>query len=313
MYRFVIGDALGIVDINTTLLDLMKTHPEFFYDDFEITAVFGCPPNCIWNGGTTQMYSQPPFDREMLRAMYHTYNDRGIEYRLTLTNHLLQENHMLDTYGNAILDEGNNTGFKNKVLYNLPVVKEYVQKNYPNFGFVRSITSGLNSLEEVDELSKDEVVVLPTKFNKDFEGLKKLHHPENIEILCNQMCIDFCPYNDSHYLIFDKKNLYGEMISTKCKFSDIRKKLGPHYPYGDRKLIVRREDLPKYEELGITMFKLAGRPLTYGGEARKTVIGYLHLFVKKEYQDIVKTLLLAAPFRSQFPQEIAGEEDHPFV
>ena len=37
--------------INIRLIELMKEHPEYFYDNIKIGSVYGSFPSAIWNGG----------------------------------------------------------------------------------------------------------------------------------------------------------------------------------------------------------------------------------------------------------------------
>ena len=49
--KFHIPDIWVHKDLNLYLIDMIKNHPEFFYDDIEIASCYGCFPSALWNGG----------------------------------------------------------------------------------------------------------------------------------------------------------------------------------------------------------------------------------------------------------------------
>ena len=47
--KFHIPDIWVHKDLNLYLIDMIKNHPEFFYDDIEIASCYGCFPSALWN------------------------------------------------------------------------------------------------------------------------------------------------------------------------------------------------------------------------------------------------------------------------
>jgi hypothetical protein len=49
--NFYLPDFYYKKDLNLELILLLKEHPEYFYDNINIGAVYGVFPGSIWNGG----------------------------------------------------------------------------------------------------------------------------------------------------------------------------------------------------------------------------------------------------------------------
>ena len=47
LINFYIPDFYNHFYINTTLIDLIKEHPDIFYDDFKVGAIYGNFPGAI--------------------------------------------------------------------------------------------------------------------------------------------------------------------------------------------------------------------------------------------------------------------------
>jgi hypothetical protein len=70
--------------------------------------------------------------------------------------------------------------------------------------FVNSTTLGITDIDQVNNISKNEIYVLYYGKNNDNNYLKSLKYPENIEILCAETCIPNCPYRSKHYEAISK-------------------------------------------------------------------------------------------------------------
>ena len=274
MIKYYIPDFFWHFNVNLKLLELMNTESQMFYDDVEIGAVFGNYPNCIWNGGS--VFWGRHVDKAEMVEISARFNAYGVPLRLTMTNPMIEEKHLNDTYANYIMRNTNN-GF-NQVLVSNPILEDYIRKEYPEYPVVRSILAA----EDVyyDDSDKYFMTVLRKHKNNDFELLKNIEHKEKIEILANETCEENCPRAYTHYLEYAKNQLgYGERdeLQMSCSFErkyDFKK-------MEESPLCISREKIKTvYEPMGFTNFKLSGR-----GTHGKIVISYANHMVKPEWKD----------------------------
>ena len=278
MIEFTIPDTRILYPINIKLLTLINKRPEYFYDDFKITSAYGCPEGCIWNGNRVNIgqYTIPE-----MRNLFSKYKTFGLGYRLTFSNFLIRPEHLSDTYGNAIAREGELEG--NWVISASELMTDYISKNYPKYKILNSVTKFSTDIETVNKESEDKLTVLFVTFNNKFDELKKLKHPENIEVLVNEPCITNCPFKKEHYTSINKYNLFETDDYMVCKFKDDNR-----YDYHKSFHHIDREKLLKHYELGIKYFKIAGRNAGFA----VALDAYLELLVKPQYREIVRMVLL---------------------
>lgn len=264
--------------LTVALIELIKNKPNRFYDDFKITSVYGCPP-IIWNGGRVLRGTVKLDD---LKEMIKYYNSNNISVRWTFTNQLLEEKHLDDRYGNKILElTKENETHQNDVNIASEKLKKYIEEKYPEMKIVYSTTLCIKDIDALNKISKRYIIVPDYTINNDFEKLKQLEHPENIEILVNDTCRDNCPLRHKHYIEHSKSNL-NMTEGMPCQFLGeanyilLRNTLKHH---------VKLEDIKnKYLPLGINKFKLAGR----SSSGQFFVESILEYMVKPEFKDEIR-------------------------
>ena len=281
MIKFSIPDFWVHYKLNLLFIDLFQSQRNKFFDDVEIDSIYGSFP-CIWNGGRiVPGYTSGINIENTLKA----FNQRGIGIRFTFTNSLLQPEHLSDCLGNQILQLGHST--KNSVNISSPLMKEYIQTHYPKYYILYSTTMGIIDIAKINELSKDNIVVLDYSLNNNFELLKQLQYPENIEILCSELCIDGCPYREEHYRSISQHNLFQTVEPYQCKFS--RYGLSYYNTLTTNRSYVSLDCIrEKYLPLGINKFKLNGR----GEQTINVIERYINYFVKPEYKNDIRNQLL---------------------
>lgn len=277
--------------LNLKVLELMETMPECFNSDIKIDSVYGCFP-CIWNGG--RIYEFKEVSIEDIKAAVTFLNSRGIRVRYTFTNINIDEDMVHDTVGNMILKATVECQtLKNDINVENDVIRNYIEERYPDkFNFVYSTTKCIKEVEDINRITENNILVPDYSVNNDFEKLEKLAHPENVEILVNETCIDDCPFRRLHY------EAYSDYISKKddelmqCAFP--AKTNGNYYTATcTRKRHVTLPDIrSKYLPLGINKFKIVGR----GVPIFNTIEGYLEYLVKPEYRDYIRIELLRSVF-----------------
>lgn len=279
---------------NKLFLDLIENKSFIIRDDIEIYSFFGVFPNCIWNGGGIFFSDKNTSSKEM-KKVRDFYNSRGIAVTFTFTNQLITEEHLHDEYCNQMLKIFHNG--MNEVLVVSSILEKYIRENYPKYKINRSIinTENGNFVYENYNLS-----VLPKFKNRDFEYLNNL--PDNAkkktELLCNEFCINDCPYAYKHYMEYAYVQLHGENPSgsnqefATCRF------LGDSHDYLSKRIKTSKywinyDDIVNiYVPMGFRYFKLGGRGL-FNTTSLTFLVDYL---IKPEYQMDVRVYLFERMF-----------------
>lgn len=286
MINFSIPDFFFNFDLNVILLYLMENEKEKFYDDIKIDSIYGSFP-CIWNGG--RAINGGTHQIEMKKCIEY-FNKKNISIRHTFTNSLLTEDDLRDHTGNLIckLSENSLNGINvfSSLMYN------YIKTNYPKFYLIWSTTLGEKNIDKINELSEKDLLVLDYNLNKDFKTLKKLKHPENVEILVNEICVENCTFRQKHYEFESNKqlNLLSENFTCPHQVdlfytNTVNRK---HY-------ITINSIYHNYLDMGINKFKIMGR----GRPLSEIIEYYVLYFVKPEYQNEIRQKLLIAIFESK--------------
>lgn len=214
--------------------------------------------------------------------MIKIINDFHIPLRYTWTNPVLDENDLQDEYCNFVMNSSDNG--LNQVLVGTDLMENYIREKYPNFPIISSTTKRITDPKVLEEeINKDyKLVVLDYDFNNHWDILKKIKHPEKVEILLNATCNPNCPFRKKHYEIMGKmqKGDFSEVESDIM--SCVAQKRKYHEKF-DLPAFVTREDLyGKYVKHGFRNFKIEGR-----GEdiPIKIIYWILYYMVKPEFQN----------------------------
>lgn len=282
---FSIPDFFYLFDLNTMLLQLMKQEPEKFYEDVKIDSIYGSFPGCIWNSGRA---SCGWASIENIVNTVAAFNQEGISVRYTFTNSEIRGRHLMDYYCNTILQATKKLvdGVPNGVNINKPILADYIAKNYPEYYLIWSTTKGVDSVEETNKLSEDRLTVLYYGINNT-TALKELTHPENIEVLVSEACIERCPKRLEHYKSIGKLQLLEPSEPFKCPYDC------ESYFYYEKPVMrdhyVSIDDIRDvYLPLGINKFKISGRQ----DHPVNIIENYVNYFAKPEYRDTVRNKLL---------------------
>lgn len=268
------------VSLYAMLADFVEHIPQWFYDDFKISAAYGTFPNCIWNGGRTYYGA---INRTMMEKTVEELNKRGIAVRFTWTNPLLEEKHMSDTFANVCMEVADN-GF-NEVLVNTQVIEDYIREKYPNFKIISSTTKCLRTLDLVEkELEKDYyLVVLDSSLNTD-ERIFSLKDRDRLEILVDHGCMMNCPNREHHYLITGEAQLKYDVVHLPTCPACIHDFNG----LMQKEHFITREMLnERFIPAGFKHFKLDGRSF----QAEKLVDSLLYYMVRPEFREKMKAII----------------------
>lgn len=295
-------------ELYKVFLPLFREHREYFYDWCDIESVYGAPADCIWGGG------RAGFGDDDARKVLDLMKEYGISARLTFSNSLLREEHLLDKKCNALCklfeeagdiqsESVSDSNMKNKsikdiqennvqpkviqngVIVHSDLLLDYLKKNYPNLYFVSSTTKVLTDFQQFsNEVKRKEFryVVPDFRLNKSFDRLNTLTQIEKdkVEFLCNECCWFGCKDRKRCYETVSRKNLGENCPEHHCAAPDAEE--GYLFSKAMKNLgFIGIEDIQNvYLPMGFSNFKIEGRGL---GSA--LVLEFLlYYMVKPEYQ-----------------------------
>lgn len=274
---------------NKFFLDLLKEYPNVLRNNTNFYSFYGIFAGAKWNGGG-YLFGYEYVSPKKMKQIRDFYNKRGIVITFTFTNQLITEEHLHDEYCNQMLKIFHNG--MNEVLVVSTVLEKYIKENYPKYKINRSIIN----TEKVPFLLDNYHLTVLSKFkNKDFDLLKSLSIEERsrTELLCDELCVNNCPYKYEHYKEYAYIQLHGKNPENahknfgKCRFTEedycyYRKRIS------DSKYIITYEDIVNtYMPLGFKYFKLSGR----GRYNVLTLVKFMEYLIKEEYQMDVLTFL----------------------
>lgn len=304
--RFHIPDFYTHVDLNLYLIDLIKNHPEYFYDGVEIASCYGCFAPALWNGGRAiSGYS----NREQIDATIKAFNDRGVPIRYTFTNPTITDKDLKDPFCNQICKAAEN-GF-NEVIVKQPCLENYIRSKYPKYPLVSSTVKQIENYDDLmREFEKDyKLVVLDYNWNNDFEKLDSIpqEYRSRCEILINPYCTPHCKRRKEHYEVLGKCQRECVKFYDPAKMFSRSRMANPIDPMKPAEefncpnpgynlyqvmhysTFISREDIyGRYMDMGFNNFKIEGRVLSQPN----VVESYVYYLVKPEYRDRVRLDML---------------------
>ena len=280
--NFYLPDFCNEYKLNMYILKLKQEHPEYFNDNMNIKAIYGSFPGMIWNGGRN-FYGYSNYNE--IKSTIEDFNKIGIALRFTLTNCMLQEHQVLDTYCNMVLETAN-TGM-NEIIVNSSILENFLRQRYPDFKYILSTTRCERDVNKINEYTKQyDMVVIDYRDNKDLEFLNKLEDKDKIEILIDSYCIPDCQWREDHYkhLSFDQvyRTTTENELFTGCGGTK------DFYTILNYSTTFTVNELYKYQEMGFYNFKIEGRTQNHFD----VLESYIYYLIKPEYQNIVRLEIL---------------------
>ena len=283
MINFYIPDFYYQYNLNIKLITLLKDHPEYFYDNIGIGAVYGTFPGAIWNGGR---WLRGITTSDNIKATIEGFNNLNIPVRFTFTNCLLDDMHVYDAYCNLIMKCADNG--QNEVLVNSESLENYLRNRYPNFKYILSTTKCERNIDKINEAcSRYDLVVTDYRDNTNDEFLNGLIDKNKIELLINAYCPPTCTQRLKHYSILSE----NQLNFSDCKHNDIDCNAPSNSFFDILKYptVIKVCDLyGKYVDMGFSNFKIEGRTL----HAMDIIESYVYYMVKPEFKDKIRYTLV---------------------
>ena len=267
-------------ELYSIFLPLFREHREYFYDWCEIGSIYGAPADCIWGGGRVGGGDYSP--REVLALM----EEYGISARLTFSNSLLKEEHLLDERCNtlcALFENGKEK--QNGVIVHSELLLNYLKTNYPGLYFVSSTTKVLTDFQQlIDEVNREDFlyVVPDFRLNKTFDKWNTLSdwQKDKVEFLCNECCWFGCTDRKICYETVSRRNLGEDCPEHHCAAPDAQEGYRFSKAMTNPGFIGIDDIKNSYLPMGFSNFKIEGRGL---GSA--LVLEFLlYYMTKPEYQ-----------------------------
>lgn len=276
-------------ELNFRFLQCLKSHPEWFYENVRVGAVYGNFQFCIFDGG--RIFARYKHTcREDVEKIVKIYNDFGVPVRLVFTNPEIQEKHFKNRFGQMILDVCHNG--KNEIVVNNEQFEAYLREHYPNFSYISSTTKCLNTPSQfMEEIQNDyKMICLDYNLNKNWKMLDSIpeEQRDKCEFLINAICPPGCPNRKEHYRLNGLFSLtYGRSYATQ----DCPIKFNTLHPTqcNNRNNMTPQEIYEKYLPNGFVNFKIEGRTLP----KIENICNYVKYMVKPEYQLYVIDYLIA--------------------
>ena len=248
-------------ELYRVFLPLFREHREYFYDWCDIGSIYGAPADCLWGGGRVGVGDHDP--GEVLALM----QEYDISARLTFSNSLLREEHLLDRKCNVLCDLFEKSeAVQNGVIVCSDLLLDYLKMKYPGLYFVSSTTKVLTDFQQcLSEINRDDFlyVVPDFRLNKVLDKWDTLSacQKEKVEFLCNECCWFGCKDRKRCYEAVSRKNLGENCPEHRCsapesdhgyRFSKAMKNPG----------FIGIEDIQNiYLPMGFSNFKIEGRGL----------------------------------------------------
>jgi len=253
-------------DLYKAFLPLWREHRKYFYDWCEIGSIYGAPNDCIWGGGRVGFGDAEP------RKVAELMKEYGISARLTFSNSLIREEHLIDTRCNKLCKMFESNGanetraVQNGIIVHSDLLLNYIKSKYPGFYFVSSTTKVITDFEQFKaELDREEFryVVPDFRLNKQFDKLNTLTETQKqkVEFLCNECCWFGCYDRKKCYENVSQKSL-GEKCEDHICVSPTAQR---GYRFSDamkNPCFIGIEDIQNiYAPAGFQHFKIEGRSL----------------------------------------------------
>lgn len=243
-------------------LPLYKNHRDWFYDWCEIGSIYGAPADCIWGGGRVGFGDN---DAKEVASLMQEYQ---IPARLTFSNSLLKEEHLLDKKCNKLCELFSNseTGIKNGIIVHSDLLLNHIKTNYPEYDLISSTTKVITDFDQlVAELDRQEFryVVPDFRLNKKLDRLGQLNEQQKakVEFLCNECCNFACKDRAACYENVSHLSLGEDVAEHVCTSSAANEGYVFSKAMNNPGFIGIDDICNIYLPMGFSNFKIEGRSL----------------------------------------------------
>lgn len=249
-------------------------------------------------------------------AKYVDYSlKNGIKFNYTLNSACLGNMEFTDSGAKELirlLKDLKNIGIKDLTITS-PAIMELIKMLDLDFNIKVSAISHVDSITKLKLYKKLGIkrVVVEPDLHRDFSTLKNMaaFWGKGLEIIVNDICYKNCPYKIFHYNHEAHTNK-----DTQSVFNYYFMRCGIQKSENFANYLklnwIRPEDLDLYENVGISNFKIQGRPYVKSGDIMRTLLAYS----SKTYEgNLLDLLHLFAPYDSVHQPYIENKKLNGFI
>lgn len=246
------------LDIFASLIIMKQKYPEAFYENREISEIYGAFPGAIWNGRTVN-FDGPALSIEIIDNVRQRIESLGLSMNLTWNNHLVNGVDVYDRFCNAITEVFHNG--KHSITVASPELFEYLKTNYPNFKYYQSVITTEQDKVFVKKDERFDMYLMNRSLNNNWNELLKIPEEERskFEFLCNDACTPIC-YRTGHYDHVNSRllNRFNEEPDFTKNYCTIDHDF-MLYNVNMWPITIKSNDIDKYIENGYIHFKMCSR------------------------------------------------------
>lgn len=244
-------------------LNYYYDHPEFFFQDRIIDSIYDCYYGnlpLVWCGGRVPN-NDVRFNMNYVLKNFNMFPN--IKLRHNFTNKLLNDDALINDYRcNQFVKKYIRP--QDEVVINHPKLIQHFKEHYPQIPLIYSTTLEITDINQVNEITKNNIYVLSYTKNNDIEYLKNLQYKDNIELLCGETCMDNCPYRKEHQRMISQTILDAQLDLSKMQEINCptAKEHGAPFFINDilqRDHAISNEKMDQLMDLGFSQFKIVGR------------------------------------------------------
>lgn len=259
--------------------------------------------------------SIPQISIYQLERYVHYSIKNGIKFNYTLNPACLGNMEFTDSGIKELirlLRDLKNIGIKDLTITS-PALMELIKILDLDFDIKVSAISHVDSITKLKlykNLGIERVVVEPD-LHRDFPTLKNMatFWGKGLEIIVNDICYKNCPYKIFHYNHEAHTNMGTQSIFN---YYFMRCGLQKSESFANYLKLnwIRPEDLDLYENVGISNFKIQGRPYVKSGDIMRTLLAYS---LKAYEGNLLDLLHLFAPYDSTHQPYIDNKKLNGFI
>jgi collagenase-like PrtC family protease len=194
-----------------------------------------------------------------------------------------------------------------------PFVMELVRENFPSLELHISVLASVNDARKAkyfEELGAT-VIHLDPQINRNFRALKAIRKSVGcrLSLVVNEGCLLSCPIRQYHsnMISHSGESIRGRYYIDYCYYRCSQMKINDATEHL-RSPWIRPEDIAVYEELGIDLFKIAGREKMEEGPSSHTdwIEMVTKAYAARRCDDVARLLVGIQP-----PHTLRGEAPEP--
>ena len=194
-----------------------------------------------------------------------------------------------------------------------PFVMELVRQNFPDLELHVSVLASVNDPRKARFFADlgAAVIHLDPQVNRDFRHLKAIRKAVTctLSLVVNEGCVLSCPIRQYHsnMISHSRESIAGRYYVDYCYYQcSLQRTIDPVEYL--RSPWIRPEDLSIYEDLGIDLFKVAGREKMEEGASSHTdwIAAVANAYHSRHCDDVARLLV-----GTQSPESVFGQSIEP--